>query len=75
MTNPVGETRQDAFRRLATVRTRKVLNMLRVMQNLGKYPHDTSQTGTIVAALRRGIDDVEYALAGEKQAKGEEFEL
>lgn len=66
---PENETKEAAFVRLATLRVGKALNAIRVIGNLGRYPHTTGQTAKILFALRASIEEVEYAMAGEKPGK------
>lgn len=63
------ETKAEAFVRLAGKRVSKALNDLRIIKNLGKYPHTVEQTAKILLALRQAVDDVEYAFGGEKAEK------
>lgn len=61
------ETRAEIFVRLANNRVRKTLNSIRLIGNLGSYPHTAQQTAKVIGALRTAIDSVEYSLGGEKQ--------
>jgi len=69
------ETKGQAFVRLANARVRKALKAIKLLENLKNYPHDHGHTAKIVSVLRTQVDNVEYALGGEKQARKDDFDL
>lgn len=66
------ETPQEKFNRIARYRTKKVMEDLRLLSNLGKpyYKSTPEQRRKIVATVRKGVEDLEYILEGEEAASG-----
>lgn len=60
---PQGETRQQKFSRLATVRTRKAIRALYQLQNLASpaYEFDAAQAEIVVEAVEGALADVRAA--------------
>ena len=71
----MAETSKEKFMRLGTARTVKALHAIRLLENLGNYDHDHTQTEKIVTALRNAIDTVEHRLGGAKSEKAASFNL
>lgn len=69
------ETKEQAFRRLAEKRIVKAVNAIRLIGNLGGYPHTHEHTSKILAYLRGAVDGVEYRLGGEKKSAEKSFSL
>lgn len=69
------ETKEQAFVRLATARTMKAIKAIRLLQNLKGYPHTHAHTNKIVTTLRTEVENVEYALGGDKSDKSSGFNL
>lgn len=57
-----GETKADAFKRIAVRRTSNVLDQLgsmRGLANKGNYDYSAEQTGKVIAAIRAAVDKLE----------------
>jgi hypothetical protein len=67
------ETKAEAFVRIATKRMNKATKALRILENLGSYPHTAEQTNHIVNALKKSVEQVEYSLGGDEKKPTEEF--
>lgn len=72
---PEGETKGEAFIRLATQRVRKALKAIRAIGRLSVRPHDASQSAAIVGALKTAVEDTEFKLGGAESAQEAEFSL
>ena len=70
---PEGETSEQAFLRLGSMRVRKAIKAIGLVKNLHRYDHNASQTQKIVDALKRAVEDVEYALGGQNDEATNEF--
>ena len=67
-----GESKADAFKRIAARRTNKALDALAVLENTfnkNNYEFTAEQTSAIVAALNAGIAKIEKRAAGEAPNK------
>lgn len=71
---PDGESREQAFVRLARQRVTGLIAKYKHICNLGDYPHTAEQSEQIVAALQDGVDAVKHALTkGSAGAEGFKF--
>jgi hypothetical protein len=68
---PLGENRNDKFRRLAAKRTQRVLAGLASLGNLSaaNYEYSEEEARQVIAALRRGLDEAERRLLRRKPEK------
>ena len=53
-----GETKEQAFKRLAESRVGRALYALDVIQNLASYPHSEKDAESIVAALLNKVGEI-----------------
>ena len=62
------ETKNQAFTRIAEKRINKILDEFRILTNLfaPSYKTTPEQRNEVVAALRKGVEEVEYVAAGSK---------
>lgn len=69
------ETREHKFTRLANKRVNKVIQSLRLVGNLGSYPHSPEQAERIMSVIQQYVDALSVRIQP-RTAKGkEEFEL
>jgi hypothetical protein len=60
---PTGETKEEAFVRLALQRMNAVKGKIRQVKNLARYPHSDEQAKRIIAELQTLAADVEAAFS------------
>lgn len=67
-----GETKKDAFKRVASRYTREALKCMSRLESLmnESYESTTMQHDTIVSALKKGVDELHKAFKGEKKQEG-----
>jgi hypothetical protein len=68
-----GETKGDAFKRIATARTKNALGAIQTLSGLtnpGNYDYTQEQWAKIFGAIRAEIDEVEKLSKGEVVVKG-----
>ncbi len=73
-----GESKAEAFKRLATNRTKNVLKALRVLGNCsnhGNYEYTPEQVLKIMDAIRPAVDALEQKFTPMEQQKAKAFTL
>ena len=65
------ESKHEKFQRLAPARVNKTLDEMRKLINLKSPSYESTPTErhAIIAALRKGVEEVEYVFSGEKANK------
>jgi hypothetical protein len=73
----VPETKEEKFIRLAQKRVTRALRDIRLIGNLGSYPHTGEQAAKITSALVTAVDVVAAELSKKKAERAEAttFEL
>lgn len=71
-----GETKEQAFKRLAESRVGRALYALDVIQNLASYPHEDKDSEAIVAALLNKVGEINDSFReGGRRALAPRFRL
>jgi len=69
------ETREQKFVRLAVKRVNKAINDLRLVGNLGAYPHTDAQTDSIFATLQEAIEVAHITFVPRTSKTADKFTL